>query len=688
MANSLTHALPYPIRNARFALPVAFRVAAGTPTDPTTPDTEKSTDGGASFSDTTEEITTGGANGAGYVTLTGAETDNPILWIAGKSANCQTTLLSVHPRNLAIVGSGTLSAGAAGGGTLGTLLAYDVTGCFIRTTSGTGGGGTSGANNQARRIITYNTTTGAFTVSPNWETTPDNTTTYDVLLPEGVTIGMLQAINPATPGRKPVVDAAGLIDANAVKLGPSGTGTAQTARDIGASVIVGDKTGFSLSAGGIQAIWDALTSALTSVGSIGKLLVDKMGGVSGQLASQTEVTSIQNNTRCVRVVPEVIERPDAGTTTYRIELLLYDEVGNMEAPDSAPTLALVNQAGTDLSARLDSTTGSLVSTGRYRWIYTASSSHDLEQLVWAFSVVEGGATRVYGNTTLQVDTTSVDFTSSDRTKLDAIHGKLPSKNYLAGTSNSDGDVQIDESTGDFNATQQTRIQTQAAAAITAASLATAANQTTILARLGSFTGSGINTVLGAFRAIFNKGAGLTPTDLTTGVGASDQGNNTTDSLPALKEAIDEIEGGGGGGGGDVTGFTSGALLQLQGLKLRVHSPANGPNEPMVIVRGDDYLDTDGRAQTFALSGTIPDLDGATGILTIKLGATVVSFDEVALVELGDDDWEAKVEMSAAETELLAISTNWKYDLQITLSTGSKWTPYYKRSCHVVEDYTS
>lgn len=37
-----------------------------------------------------------------------------------------------------------------------------------------------------------------------------------------------------------------------------------------------DKTGYALSAGGVQAIWDALTSALTTVGSIGKLLVDRI----------------------------------------------------------------------------------------------------------------------------------------------------------------------------------------------------------------------------------------------------------------------------------------------------------------------------------------------------------------------------------------------------------------------------
>lgn len=167
--------------------------------------------------------------------------------------------------------------------------------------------------------------------------------------------------------------------------------------------------------------------ALTAQGvtSTRAAYLDKLN-ISGNVASSNEVTSIQNNTRCVRVVPEVIERPDSGTVAYRIELLLYDDVGNMEAPDAAPTIALVNQSGTDLSARLDSGTMTLVSTGRYRSIYTASVGDTLEQLVWTFSVVEGSATRVYGNTTTIVDTTAVDFTSSDRTALNAINTSVGS----------------------------------------------------------------------------------------------------------------------------------------------------------------------------------------------------------------------------------------------------------------------
>lgn len=50
---------------------------------------------------------------------------------------------------------------------------------------------------------------------------------------------------PATSGRSMVVDSAGLVDANAVKIGPTGSGTAQTARDIGLSVLLASTYDFA-----------------------------------------------------------------------------------------------------------------------------------------------------------------------------------------------------------------------------------------------------------------------------------------------------------------------------------------------------------------------------------------------------------------------------------------------------------
>lgn len=48
---------------------------------------------------------------------------------------------------------------------------------------------------------------------------------------------------PSVLGRTLVVDASGLADSNMVKIGPTGSGTAQTARDVGASVLLSAGTG-------------------------------------------------------------------------------------------------------------------------------------------------------------------------------------------------------------------------------------------------------------------------------------------------------------------------------------------------------------------------------------------------------------------------------------------------------------
>jgi hypothetical protein len=277
VANAISHAsLPYPIKHARYSVLVPFLNSSGVPTDPTTPDTEVSQDGGA-FADTTEEVTTiTGSNGMGFITLTGAEMNNAAVGVAFKaSSGPNATLMTVYPRELPILSSGTLSAGSAGGGTLGTVLNYDVTGCFLRTTGGTGGGGTGGANNQARQMVTYTPSTGAFTVSPNWETTPSSDTTYDVLLPDGLTVGVLKALNPATAGRTLVVDANGLADANTVKVGPTGSGTAQTARDMGASVLLSNGTGtgqVKLSSGYVAPNWADVGSPTTTLNLSGTTL--------------------------------------------------------------------------------------------------------------------------------------------------------------------------------------------------------------------------------------------------------------------------------------------------------------------------------------------------------------------------------------------------------------------------------
>lgn len=67
----------------------------------------------------------------------------------------------------------------------------------------------------------------------------------------------------------------------------------------GVVVATASKTGYALSAAGIQAIWDALSSALTTVGSIGKRIVDYLdAAVSGRAAATTALdNTVWTNTK-------------------------------------------------------------------------------------------------------------------------------------------------------------------------------------------------------------------------------------------------------------------------------------------------------------------------------------------------------------------------------------------------------
>jgi hypothetical protein len=188
MATHFSHAaLPFPVKGARYTIPISWLAADGTPTDPSSPDSEVSKDGGA-FADCTEEATIiSGAVGAGYLTLTGAEMNATLLKVAAKGTGPKTTLIDLAPRVLPIVLSGTATAGASSSITLpASAFRADgyYNGCVVKTTGGTGGGGTGGANNQARVITSYDGSTRVATVEPSWETTPDATTTVQVLYTE------------------------------------------------------------------------------------------------------------------------------------------------------------------------------------------------------------------------------------------------------------------------------------------------------------------------------------------------------------------------------------------------------------------------------------------------------------------------------------------------------------------------
>lgn len=183
MSNSATHfGLPFPVWGACYSLPIIWLDADGDPTDPVTPDTEISKDGGG-FVDCTNEVTVVvGGNGAGWLTLTSEETKASVIWICAKVASGpKATLAVLFPRKLPFIGLGTAQAGSADTITLGIGHSpkdnYYV-GAIVRTTGGTGGavGGC-----QARVIYGYVGATRVATIGPNnWEVVPGADTTVEI----------------------------------------------------------------------------------------------------------------------------------------------------------------------------------------------------------------------------------------------------------------------------------------------------------------------------------------------------------------------------------------------------------------------------------------------------------------------------------------------------------------------------
>jgi len=220
----------------------------------------------------------------------------------------------------------------------------------------------------------------------------------------------------------------GSIFVDTTEIGVAGAGLtalAPAATALSTSQWTNTRAGYldNLSAGAVAQASTALSTATWTGTRAGYL--DKLN-ITGNVASSAEVTAIQNNTRIVFVVPEQLIRPASGTTTIYARVYLYDEIGQMETPDSAPTIELRNATGTDLTSRLASPTGTLESTGVYRWSYTSTSTDDLEQLLWSLTVVEGGNTRLNGRTSWVAETYTTDFTSSDRTTLNNIYGYVDS----------------------------------------------------------------------------------------------------------------------------------------------------------------------------------------------------------------------------------------------------------------------
>ena len=90
----------------------------------------------------------------------------------------------------------------------------------------------------------------------------------------------------------------------------------------GVVVAAASKSGYALSAAGVQAIWDALTSALTTVGSVGKKLAD---WVVGSLNADQSAVTVGTVTT-VTTTTNLTNAPTAGDLTAAMKASVNAEV--------------------------------------------------------------------------------------------------------------------------------------------------------------------------------------------------------------------------------------------------------------------------------------------------------------------------------------------------------------------------
>ena len=119
-----------------------------------------------------------------------------------------------------------------------------------------------------------------------------------------------------------VIDSAGLVDANTVKLGPTGSGTAQTARDIGASVLLSSGTGtgqISLSSGlvtlaGVTHTGAVIPTVTTLTGHTAQTgdCYARLGAPAGASVS-ADVAAVKADTGAIKTKTDYLPSATAGS---------------------------------------------------------------------------------------------------------------------------------------------------------------------------------------------------------------------------------------------------------------------------------------------------------------------------------------------------------------------------------------
>lgn len=375
--------------------------------------------------------------------------------------------------------------------------------------------------------------------------------------------------------------------------------------------------------------------------------------IGGLVASQADINVLNQSAsrRIILTALEQWERPESGSSTFTIEARTWDGDGAATNADATPTLTATGGASGSLAASLSSATNP--ATGVYRWTFTVSSSATLEQVTLDISATIGGSAFTLTRFAVILDAVSATWTTNDRTKLTAVYDKLPTRQYLCGSTVNSGAIDLadrnaisdtvwDDATSDHTDANTFGALVQSLA--TSSALATAAsNITTILGKL-----TGITYLKNWLAALAGKTADsgtLSEMQATTAGATYD---NTTDSLQGLRDRGDSGAWGGSGGSG------------LTGANLVTITVTDGTDPvPGAYVR----LKAGGDVEVKRTNGSgVVTFTTDNNTWTVTIDATNLTFESTTLAVTGD------VEVTYAMDPVTTSTSAW--------ATGDDLVSYY------------
>ncbi len=217
-------------------------------------------------------------------------------------------------------------------------------------------------------------------------------------------------------------------------------------------------------------------------------------------------------------------------------------------------------------------------------------------------------------------------------------------------------------------------------------LASQANQTTILARIGGVTGAGINTLLGFFRALMNKASGATPTNIGGTYSAA------ADSTEAIRDRGDSAWVTGGGGAAPTVDEINDKLVNEHGdaaWNRGWNMAVTVQNTTLTVTGG--LIDGDGhiwltRDDDHDIDITLKDASGvAINISADTLYLTVRESDEETAATDADATFQvlgtvisgvngqARFEVGKTQTDKLTLNTHYYYDICLIADHGDVTT---------------